>query len=209
MAWTPSRKRRPDSCGSLPGNDRLAPVTDGGGEEGAIWRSVPAEAPSAEAPTSGLERIKPSRPGLSLKGRALKFLSQREHSRLELTRKLGRYCEDPAEIERVLDDLEQARLLSTERFVESLVYRRSARFGSRRIERELDQHGVHDAVRQSALQALRDTEFDRALAVWQARFHEAPGDLKERARQHRFMLQRGFDHETIAKIWRWAASAKL
>ena len=48
------------------------------------------------------------RPQLSLKGRALRYLSQREHSRSELERKLAKHAENQGEVARVLDEL-QAR----------------------------------------------------------------------------------------------------
>ena len=46
-------------------------------------------------------------PTLSLKGRALRFLSMREHSRLELGRKLAKYAEEGDDVEALLDFLEQ------------------------------------------------------------------------------------------------------
>ena len=61
------------------------------------------------------------RPPLSLKGRALRYLSQREHSRLELSRKLARYAEDTDDVDALLDLLEKNNWLSQERFAESLV----------------------------------------------------------------------------------------
>ena len=42
---------------------------------------------------------------LSLKGRALRYLSMREHSRLELVQKLKSFEETPGEIDRLLDEL--------------------------------------------------------------------------------------------------------
>ena len=41
----------------------------------------------------------------SLKGRALRLLSQREHSRVELERKLARHEEEPGSLARALDEL--------------------------------------------------------------------------------------------------------
>ncbi len=43
---------------------------------------------------------------LSLKGRALRLLSQREHSRAELVRKLSAHEEVPGELAQALDDLQ-------------------------------------------------------------------------------------------------------
>ena len=53
---------------------------------------------------------------LSLKGRALRFLSMREHSRMELRRKLQRHAQEGDDVEALLDSLEQANWLSQERF---------------------------------------------------------------------------------------------
>ena len=57
------------------------------------------------------------RPPVSLKGRALRYLSAREHSRAELVRKLVRHEEVPGELESVLDDLQAkgARAPGTQR----------------------------------------------------------------------------------------------
>src|SRR3546814_2337183 len=59
----------------------------------------------------------------SLKARAVGFLSRREHSRLELERKLAPYAADAAELERVLDQLEREQWLSNQRFAQALVNR--------------------------------------------------------------------------------------
>lgn len=144
-------------------------------------------------------------PKLSLKGRALKYLAAREHSRAELLRKLAPHAEEPAEVERVLDELEARGLLSAERFVESLLHRRAARFGTARLRQELQQHKLPaDAVAQ-AVEALRGTELERARAVWQRRFGGEPAaDAAERARQMRFLTARGFSSEVIRRVVRGA-----
>jgi regulatory protein len=64
---------------------------------------------------------------LSLKARALRYLSMREHSRLELGRKLARYAEEGDDIEALLDFLEKNNWLSQERFAESLIHRKAVR----------------------------------------------------------------------------------
>lgn len=77
------------------------------------------------------------RPQISLKARALKYLSSREHSRLELARKLTPYAQDGDDIEALLNWLQDAKFLSQERFSESLVHRRAGRYGNNRILSEL------------------------------------------------------------------------
>jgi regulatory protein len=52
------------------------------------------------------------------------------------------------------------------------------------------------------LRELARGDRDRALVVWRKRFGQAPQTLEERARQQRFLAQRGFDAETIAAVLR-------
>ncbi|RPH44720.1 MAG: recombination regulator RecX [Burkholderiales bacterium] len=145
---------------------------------------------------------KPARPGLSLKGRALKLLSQREQSRLELTRKLAPHAESAEQVEAVLDELERSGFLSSRRFAESLAHRRAPRFGLRRIEHEFDAHRLDAAVAAPVLQGLRDTERERALQAWRKRFGEPAADAAGRSKQHRFLAQRGFTGDAIHWVLR-------
>jgi len=136
----------------------------------------------------------------SLKMRAVDFLSRREHSRLELARKLGRYSEDADEIASVLEDLAKQGLLSDERFAQSLVHRRAAGRGTSRVLQELRQHGVSGEQVDGVREALSATEFQRARAVWERRFGEPPADMQARARQIRFLSARGFSHGVIRRV---------
>ena len=79
---------------------------------------------------------------LSLKGRALRLLSQREHSRLELERKLAPHEELPGDLARALDDLQAKGFIDEVRVVESVVHRRSAKLGAGRIKQELQAKGL-------------------------------------------------------------------
>ena len=131
-------------------------------------------------------------PQLSLKGRALRYLSMREHSRLELGRKLARYAEEGDDVEALLDFLEKNNWLSQERFAESLINRRAARFGNSRVMAELKSHGVDGEALSDIKAGLADTETARATEVWQRKFGTIAADAAERAKQMRFLLQRGF-----------------
>ena len=146
---------------------------------------------------------------LSLKGRALRYLSAREHSRGELGRKLARHSEDADEIERVLDELTARGWLSAERFVESVVHRRAERFGAARIRQELQQHGIDHAQAATALDALRHSEPERARAIWQRRFGAPPATPAEKAKQMRFLAGRGFSTEVIRRVLRELPHAGL
>jgi regulatory protein len=134
-------------------------------------------------------------------------MAQREHSRLELVRKLGPHAESPEALDRALDELQAAGLLSEQRFAESLAHRREDRFGLRRIEHELGSHRLDATVSAPVLQRLRETERDRALAAWRKRFGEPPADAAARAKQHRFLAQRGFTTDAIVWVMRHGAGS--
>jgi len=130
---------------------------------------------------------------------ALDLLARREHSRLELERKLASRGFHAPVVAGALDRLEAAGALSTERFGASFVRSRIARGqGPLRIRLELEQRGV---ASHSAAELLEQAEVDwneAAREVRRKRFGQAaPRDFKERARQARFLEQRGFGSSAI------------
>lgn len=145
------------------------------------------------------------RPRLSLRGRALRLLAQREHSRVELLRKLTPHAEQPDQLGTLLDELERDGWLSDARFVQSVVQRRASRHGLLRVRHDLSTHRLDDPLVSAALAEMRSTEPQRALEVWRKRFGQPPADLAERARQQRFLAQRGFEPATIRQVFRMIA----
>ena len=145
-----------------------------------------------------------TRPALSLKGRALAALARREHSRTELRRKLAPHAESVEELDALLDSLQAQRWLSDERFAEQVVNGRGARFGPLRIRQELAQHKVSADIAEPLLAGLKVTERQRAHAIWQRKFDHLPADLAERARQQRFLAQRGFSADAIGWVLKGA-----
>ncbi|NQE48807.1 MULTISPECIES: recombination regulator RecX [Herbaspirillum] len=144
------------------------------------------------------------RPPISLKARALKYLSSREHSRLELARKLAPYAQEGDDIEALLQWLEQSRFLSEERFSESLVHRRSARYGNQRIFSELHGHGIEGEAIADLKADLAAGEGERAAQVLRRKFSVPPADAETRAKQMRFLQQRGFSHRSIRQAFQTA-----
>ena len=138
----------------------------------------------------------PAQP-LSLKARALRYLSAREHSRLELSRKLARHAGEGEDVEALLDFLEKNNWLSQERFAESLVHRRAARYGNSRVLAELQNHGVGGEALAELKAGLAESELARAREVWQRKFGKVAEDAAGRARQTRFLLQRGFSQRAV------------
>lgn len=142
------------------------------------------------------------RPTLSIKGRALKYLSAREHSRVELTRKLAPYAESPEQLSQMLDELEQKGWLSAQRFADSMLHRKAARYGAARLKAELAQHQLPADIASAATQTLRDTEFERAHALWARRFGTPPEAVEDKARHMRFLLSRGFASDVVRRVIR-------
>ena len=141
------------------------------------------------------------RPPVSLKGRALRYLSAREHSRAELVRKLARHEEVPGELESVLDDLQAKGFISQERVVASVLNRRAAHMGAARVRQELNAKGIDSELVREALAGLRDSELERARAVWTKRFGgDMPVDARQWARQMRFLMARGFAGDVVRRV---------
>ncbi|MDR0478321.1 MAG: recombination regulator RecX [Burkholderiaceae bacterium] len=151
----------------------------------------------------------------SLKARALRYLALREHSRAELERKLApQVAGDTArqtELARALDELTAKGFISEIRVVESTLHARAGKLGSARVLHELRRKGIGDAALTDAAEALRDTEFDRARAVWEKKFGADPAPatlgnhaeaVKARARQLRFLAARGFSGDIARRVVR-------
>lgn len=136
----------------------------------------------------------------SLKGRALRLLSTREHSRLELERKLARFEQAPGELTQALDELQAKGFISEQRVMESVLHRRAAKLGATRIRQELQDKGLDRALVEQALAGLKDSELARAREVWRRKYDVAPASPAERARQQRFLLTRGFSAEVVRRV---------
>lgn len=151
---------------------------------------------------------------ISLRGRALRWLAQREHSRAELARKLARHADDGAEdgtepgaaarIGALLDELGALGLLSDERAAASVLAAQAPRGGERRLKQALQQRGLAPDLVERTLAQARPDELERARALWQRRFGSPPADAAERARQMRFLAGRGFGGDIIRRVVRGA-----
>jgi len=136
----------------------------------------------------------------SLKGRALRLLSQREHSRLELERKLKPFEETPGELAEALDFLQAKDFINEQRVLESVVNRCSVKLGAFRVRQELQAKGLPVEAIAQAVHDLRSTELERAREVWRKKFGAAPQDPAARAKQVRFLVSRGFAPEVVKRV---------
>ena len=136
----------------------------------------------------------------SLKGRALRLLSQREHSRLELERKLAEHETEPGQLAKALDELQARGFISEERVIESVIHRRAGKLGTARVRQELAAKGLSGEAVAAAVEQLRGSELARAREVWSRKFGAPATDPKEKARQIRFLVSRGFAAEVVRRV---------
>jgi regulatory protein len=129
----------------------------------------------------------------------MNYLARREHSRAELARKLSQHGEAD-DIATLLDQLERENLLSNARFAESLAHCRAGRHGSVRLKSELREKGVPEAILAEVVSQARDGDLAAARAVWSKKFGEPPADARERAKQQRFLLGRGFPGDVVRRV---------
>jgi regulatory protein len=154
----------------------------------------PDRAPDAPASTAAA-------PAAEIRARALKLLSGREHSRLELARKLYRRGYPAADVDAVLDRLMAEGLLSEERLLAAYVAERLEKgFGPLRIRAELQAKGLSDAAIDPHLQLNDEQCLALMSAVDAGKFGAAPAnDRQTLAKRARFLEYRGFPASLIAR----------
>ena len=129
---------------------------------------------------------------------ALDLLSRREHSSLELKRKLQRRKSlTEVDFDALCLELIENDWLSHNRFAEGFIRgRRNKGQGPVKIRYELKQRGLQDAEFIDILDQFDDWS-ELAFEVLARKFTPAPGDVHSLQKQQRFLSQRGFQYEHI------------
>lgn len=134
-----------------------------------------------------------------IRNKALDLLANREHTKLELQRKLSAKGFATIEIDEVIEELDQQGLQSNQRFLESYVNMRANRgFGPVRIKQELYERGISKNLIgqsdvftafdwQDLLQKTRTKKFGSAV----------PQSFSEKSKQMRYLAYKGFDFGLI------------
>jgi len=136
--------------------------------------------------------------------KALDLLAMREHATKEIRAKLIGKGIAPRLVDETLEKLAAEGLLNDERFVEAFLRSRKNRgYGPLRIQTELRQRGINDELIADCIDP-RDTHWSDSIRdVWHKRFGDhPPADIKERARQTRFLHYRGFTSEQISRLFK-------
>lgn len=138
----------------------------------------------------------------SLRAQAMRLLARREHSRLELARKLSRLAEEGDNVEVVLDELVQKGWLSDARYAEQSVRAKARRYGPLKVAHELRCKGIGEETIEAAFRAAGVDGLADMRRVWSSRFNHRPENDRERARQVRFLQGRGFPLDPVLKFLR-------
>lgn len=141
-----------------------------------------------------------SKPKVSLRERALGFLSRREYSYKELEQKLKGYAEEQDDLPALLEDFKKRGWLSEERYTEQIVHARKGKFGSLKVAHELREHGVAEELISKAVAEVKNDELANARAVQNKKYGYLPTNREEWAKQARFLQSRGFGFDVIKQV---------
>ena len=165
----------------------------------------------------------------SLKARALGLIAQREHSPVELRRKLlaqamrQRRAAERAPLASQAADTDEAATATTgvtvptaqelDELLDWLVAKdllNTARFVEARVNLRAQRHGnlrIRHELAQHGVEidpdkaaALERSELARAQSVWSKRFGERAADAAGRAKQMRFLAARGFSADVVRRV---------
>ncbi len=133
---------------------------------------------------------------------AMNLLARREHSRLELERKLKKRFGDHELLHQQLDRLAAERLQCDQRYAESLLRQRISRgHGPLRIRQEMRQKGLSEAAVSAAFEAEAPEWHGLAAEAYRRKFGDLPpDDIRDKARRSRFMQYRGFALEHFQRL---------
>lgn len=129
-----------------------------------------------------------------LRGRALRLLAHREHSRAELERKLGPHAGSSEVIGSVIEALVQKKQLSDQRYAEERVRTLSRKYGAARIRQDLKAKGVDREIIDSL---SSEGELERARSILERKYRVPAATREERAKRIRFLQSRGFSFDVI------------
>ena len=132
----------------------------------------------------------------------MNLLARREHSRVEIFRKLSAKFEDLEQLNHVLDELESENLLSDSRFAEEFVrYRGNRGFGPLHIQADLKNRGVSDEIISDYLNSADSHWYENLSELYQKRYSGIPvSDRKEQGKRMRFLQSRGFSQSQICRV---------
>lgn len=131
----------------------------------------------------------------------MRMLAKREHSVVQLKRKLAARGHDEAVAADVVADMTEAGWQSDSRFAETLARSRAGQgYGPLRIRAELKEARVPDERIRAAFESLECDFTEVAQQLHARRFGKVPARGPEWQKQYRFLATRGFDGVQIRAV---------
>ena len=130
----------------------------------------------------------------------MRLVARREHTRLELTKKLIVRGFGRGDVDTLLNDFEEKGWLDERRYIDIFLRAKRCRYGSLKLIRELEVRGISRDLIEEVRPGIQSGELDAAQGVWQKRFGVQPKNSTELAKQIRFMQSRGFEQEVIKSV---------
>ena len=139
---------------------------------------------------------------MSAKSVAVRLLSRREHSALEIRDKLLKRDFTQSEIEQVITELQKGGWLSDERFAEAYIRMRQLKgFGPIRISIELNERGVKEGIIDNYLQVDSDSWREILELQYAKKYKDKEiEDYNDKAKRIRFLQYRGFSLGMICQV---------
>ena len=139
---------------------------------------------------------------MSAKSVAVKLLSRREHSALEIRDKLQKRDFEEEEVAQAISELQQGGWLSDERYAEAYIRMRQQKgFGPIRIAMELHERGVEENIVEAFIDDSEQSWQQILQRQYLKKYKNRPvKDYNDKAKRIRFLQYRGFPLDAIYRI---------
>ncbi len=144
--------------------------------------------------------VAPKPENKALVSAALRILSRRDYPRAEFISKLTSAEFDKADVEAAADWCHAQGFLNETRFAESTSRRLGAKYGAQRVAHTLRQKGVAEEQVSAVMSTLKDSEQERASALWTRKFGRIAESADEKSKQIRYLQARGFSFAIIKQV---------
>ncbi len=131
---------------------------------------------------------------------SLRLLAGRDMSRAEFIKKLVNKEFNAQEIESAADWCVAEGWLNEARYAESAGRRLGHKYGASRVAQTLRQKGVSEEALSATMPALKESDWERARALWLRRFREPATSAEEKSKQIRYLQSRGFSFDVIKRV---------
>jgi regulatory protein len=136
---------------------------------------------------------------ISLKSRAIKYLSLREHSIKEIKLKLSPYANDRQELNQIINWLIENNYLSEDRYIESFIVAKSKKYGLLKVKYLLEQKVEDKTLLINKLKSYKIDQVDVICQLWQKKY----GDINEninldiQQKAIKWLINKGFSYTLI------------